>query len=201
MNCITAHCRISRQTVWKNGGLVFGNSQTDLPGFLLSGYQHFSGNYPKFYKMDNLSKLGWLAAEVLLQQGFHAGSYRPEEMGITLANANSSLDADQKYYQTVKEIASPSLFVYTLPNIMIGEISIRHHIKGACNFFVSSEFDAGFMEWMVNDQLEATALQACICGWVDLLEEEHQAVLYLVEKGTTACHPFTKENMNKIFQG
>src|SRR6187402_3983803 len=147
MNCITAHCRISGQAVWKNGDLVFGNSQTDLPGFLLSGYQHFSGNYPKFYKMDNLCKLGWLAAEVLLQEGLHGGSYRPEEIGITLANAHSSLDTDQKYYQTVKEIPSPSLFVYTLPNIMIGEISIRHQFKGACNFFISPQFDAAFMEW------------------------------------------------------
>ena len=209
MNCITASCRISGQSVSRNGDTVFENKDTDLPDFLLSGYQYFSGNYPKFYKMDNLSKLGWLAAEVLLKEGFLAGSYRPEEIGITLANANSSLDTDLKYFQTVKEIPSPALFVYTLPNIMIGEICIRHHIKGESACFISPGFDADFMEWMVNDLMDNNELRACICGWVDLLKDEHIAVLYLVEKETTeqfkdqapAFLSFKKENINKIFQG
>ena len=205
MNCITASCRISALSVTRNGDTVFENKETDLPGFLLSGYQHFSGNYPRFYKMDNLSKLGWLAAEILLKEGFYAGSYRPEEIGITLANANSSLDTDLKYSQTVKTIPSPALFVYTLPNIMIGEICIRHHFKGEGAFFISPAFDADLMERMVNDLMDNNELRACICGWVDLLEDEHLAVLYLVEKGTKEQAPpflpFKKENINKIFQG
>src|SRR3979490_833264 len=121
MNRITGSCRISDQSVSRNGDPLFENSGTDLPAFLLSVYRHFELNYPKFYKMDNLSKLGWLAAEVLLKEGLQTGGYQAEEIGITLANANSSLDTDMKYFETVKEIPSPALFVYTLPNIMIGE--------------------------------------------------------------------------------
>jgi len=55
------------------------------------------------------------------------------------------------------------------------------------------------MEWMVNDLMDDNACKACICGWVDLLEDEHMAVLYLAEKGIGK--EFTKETMNKIFQG
>ncbi len=130
MNCITAHCRISDHSVYRNGQRLLENKKGDLPGFLLSLYQHLNSNYPKFYKMDNLSKLGWLAAEILLKQENLLGSYQSEEIGISLANANASLDTDLKYYDSMKDIPSPSLFVYTLPNIVAGEICIRHKFKG-----------------------------------------------------------------------
>src|SRR5580658_10472690 len=80
----------------------FERTRADLGGFLQSVYQYSGVNYPRFYKMDNLSKLGWLAAEILLQDGFQAGDYRAEEIGIVLANANASLDTDLKYFDTVK---------------------------------------------------------------------------------------------------
>ena len=217
MNRITASCRISDQSISRNGDTVFENKGADLSDFLLSVYRHFELNYPKFYKMDNLSKLGWLAAEVLLKGSLSAGDYQAEEIGITLANANSSLDTDLKYYETVKEIPSPALFVYTLPNIMIGEICIRNNFKGESAFFVSPEFDADFLERYVNDLMDNNVLQACICGWVDLLGEAYKAVLYLVEKDgkhsgrspkervfgadeDPAGIPFIKDNIHKIFQ-
>ena len=198
MNRITASCRISDQSVSRNGDTLLENSGAGLPAFLLSGYRHFELNYPKFYKMDNLSKLGWLATEVLLKEDFNATGYRPEEIGITLANANSSLDTDLKYFETVKETPSPALFVYTLPNIMIGEICIRNNFKGESAFFISPEFDPAFLEQYVNDLMDNNVLQVCICGWVDLLGDEYKAVLYLVEKGPGT--PFTKENIHKLFQ-
>jgi hypothetical protein len=224
MNRITASCRISDHSVYRNGQLLFENKKTDLskkvdlhentdlPGFLLSGYHHFKLNYPKFYKMDNLSKLGWLAAEVLLKEDFRPGTYQPQEVGLSLANANSSLDTDLKYYETVREIPSPALFVYTLPNIMIGEICIRHNFKGESAFYISPRFDAGFMENTVNYLLDNDILKACIGGWVDLLGDEYKAVLYLVEKdGASAAQgsgehgdagglPFTTTTINQLFQ-
>ena len=126
---ISSSCIIGNNAVVKNGVKLFEKPGVDVAGFLLSVYQHFQFNYPKFYKMDNLSKLGWLAAEVLLKD-FPSKGFLPEEVGIALANANSSLDVDIKYYETVKEMASPALFVYTLPNILIGEICIRNNFKG-----------------------------------------------------------------------
>ena len=95
--------------------------------------------------MDSLSKLGWLAAEILLKDSFNKEALSVRKMsGLVFANANSSLDTDIKYYETAKDIASPALFVYTLPNIVIGEICIRHNFKGENAFFISEQFDAGF---------------------------------------------------------
>src|ERR1700754_4127986 len=94
---------------------------TGLSERLLSLYRSLKLDYPKFYKMDQLSKLGWLASEVLLKDNPILGTMQPEDIGIVLTNANSSLDTDIKYLDTVADIASPAVFVYTLPNIMIGE--------------------------------------------------------------------------------
>jgi hypothetical protein len=157
-------------------------------------------NYPKFYKMDNLSKLGWLASELLLKDSLKKDNCQPEEVGIVLANSNSSLDNDIKYFDSLKEFASPSLFVYTLPNIVIGEICIRNHFKGEHAFFVQDTFNAGFMEQQVNYLLDKDILKACICGWVDVLEQDYKGVLFLVEKETNnSSMLFSAKNMDNIF--
>jgi hypothetical protein len=185
--------------IYKNEVPVFEDRGTDLPGFLLSAYQGLSLNYPKFYKMDKLSKLGWLASEVLLN-GTSIKQYQPEEVGLILSNANASLDSDQKYIQSVSDIPSPALFVYTLPNIMIGEICIRNNFKGEDAFFIFEKFDAAFIETYVNDLLNKDILKACICGWVDVLGEDYKAVLFLVEKEEKDNSvPFTKKNLDTIF--
>ena len=200
-NYITSSCTIEHGTVFKDREQLFENKGADLSGFLLSVYHHFQLNYPKFYKMDNLSKLGWLAAEILLKDGFKKDQYQPEEIGLILANSNSSLDNDIKYFDSLKEFASPSLFVYTLPNIVIGEICIRNHFKGEHAFFIQDTFDTGFLAHQINYLLEKSILKACICGWVDVLEQDYKAVLFLVEKQKNENSVlFSAENMDNIFK-
>ncbi|MBC7887766.1 MAG: hypothetical protein H7Z13_07735 [Ferruginibacter sp.] len=207
---ITASSGISQHRVFKNQLPAYDNPDADMPGFLMAAYHHFGIKYPKFYKMDHLCKLGWLASEVLLKDSFDELRYQPEEMGIILANASSSLDADLKYFESTKEFASPALFVYTLPNIVIGEICIKHKFKGENAFFIFEAFDADFMEKYVRNLINSNILQACICGWVELIGEEYRAVLFLVEKarGPGDHEPeftqqgimlFTQENLNKIY--
>ena len=198
---ITGLCTISNGVIYKNNQKLFENKEADLPGFLLSVYQHFQLNYPKFYKMDNLSKLGWLASEILLKDTFKKESYQPEQVGLILANANSSLDNDIKYFDSTKDIASPSLFVHTLPNIVIGEICIRNNFKGEHAFYIQDNFDADFTEKQVTYLLDNDILQACICGWVDVLEQEYKAVLFLVEKGSRGSSVvLSADNMKNTFK-
>lgn len=198
---ITASCKITENIIYKNEQPVFESNKTELTEFLLEAYRHFAPDYPKFFKMDNLSKLGWLANEVLLQDGFEKTKYRPKDVGIVLSNAQASLDTDIKYYDTTKTFASPALFVYTLPNIVIGEISIRHHFKGENAFFIFDSFDAGFIEQYVGNLFNNDILQCCICGWVDVLDNKYDATLFLVEQDKSANSVnFTKENLNKIYQ-
>ena len=198
MEHITASCVIRGDRVFRNGRLVWESPRAALPEFLLSVYQHFGFQYPKFYKMDHLSKLGWLSAELLLRDGFEAADYRPEEVAVVLSNAHSSLDTDYKYFSTIGSIPSPAIFVYTLPNIVIGEICIRHKFKGENAFFIFETFDAGFLETYVGDLLRTGNARACICGWVDVLGEDYSAALFLIERKFTTLS-FTADNMNSLF--
>jgi hypothetical protein len=198
---ITASCSIVNNVVVKDNKVLFENKGIAVQPFLVSIYQHFAINYPRFYKMDNLGKLGWLAAEILLENSFNKAGYLPEDTGLVLANKSSSLDTDIKYYETVKTIASPALFVYTLPNIVMGEICIRHNFKGENDFFIFDSFNAGFIQQYVTHLFVTGALEACICGWVEIMDTNYQASLYLVEKkGNSNTTLFTEENIHHIYQ-
>lgn len=189
-------------TVRKDSAVFFTHDASSPTDFLLSVYQNFQLSYPKFYKMDVLSKLGWLASEVLLIDSFDKQAYTPAEVGIVLANANSSLDSDLRYMKSVADIPSPALFVYTLPNIMIAEISIRNNFKGEGAFFISEKFDAAFIETYVNNLFSNNNIKCCICGWVDVLGDDYKAVLFLVEKEQREnAMLFSKNNMDSIFGG
>nr|WP_294794489.1 hypothetical protein [uncultured Mucilaginibacter sp.] len=201
-NYITSSCSIANNWVRKDSAVVFTHNASSSADFLLSVYQNFQISYPKFYKMDVLSKLGWLASEVLLMDSFDKEAYTPAEVGIVLANSNSSLDSDLRYMKSVADIPSPALFVYTLPNIMIAEISIRNGFKGEGAFFISEKFDAVFIETYVNNLFINNNIKCCICGWVDVLGDDYKAVLFLVEKEQREnAVLFSKNNMDSIFGG
>jgi len=196
---ISSSCRISKSQVFKNEELLLGDKGGGVE-WLLGAYKYFGFDYPKFYRMDNLSRLGWLAAELLLKDGFQK-QYRPEDVGIVLANRSSSLDTDIKYFESTKTIASPALFVYTLPNIVMGEISIRHHLKGENALFVSEQFEPEFIQQYVQDLFYQGAVELCICGWLEYFQNNIEASLYLVEKTKNGMAlPFTGANINKIYQ-
>jgi len=198
---ITASCRISNQVIHKDRQKIFEDNKPSLTDFLLSAYDHFGFQYPKFYKMDTLSKLGWLASEVLLKNSFPQLHYKPEEVGIVLSNSNASLDTDIKYFDSTKEFASPSLFVYTLPNIITGEICIRNKFKGENAFFIQERFDADFIKQYAGYLLNNNILQCCICGRVDVIQEDYEALLVLIEKSGTGNHVlFTTENIQSLNQ-
>jgi hypothetical protein len=187
--------------VYLNGTLLWeAEQELELPDFLRAGYDRFSGQYPKFHKMDALSKLGWLAAEILLKDT-RVTTLPPEQVGMVLSNRSSSLDTDLRYYATVKEFASPALFVYTLPNIVMGEIAIRHGFKGENTFFVSDTFDTALMSTYPAQLLAETPLQACICGWVEVMEQQYEVVLFLVEnKQNDQAQPLTAAALSSLYQ-
>ena len=196
---ISSSCNINNHHVFKNTRLLREDNITGNE-WLLFLYKDFAFDYPKFYRMDNLSKLGWLATEILLKEGY-TKLYQPGDVGIVLGNKSSSLDTDVKYFASVKAIPSPALFVYTLPNIVMGEISIRHHLKGENALFVSDQFDVGFIQQYVQGLFVNGSVQCCICGWLEFFENNMEAALYLVEKSNNGVSlPFTEENINKLYQ-
>jgi hypothetical protein len=184
MQNIIPYCIIRNNKIWKNGGIIFEKHNVSLDDFMLEAYSTLKISYPKFYKMDRLSKLGFLAAEILLS-GLQK-KWEASQIALVLSNSNSSLDTDIRYWDTVKTIASPSLFVYTLPNIVAGEICIRHGIKGENLFFVSPQFDAEWMASYVDLLLSNGRTKYCLAGWIDVLSDRADVFLYLTDQSIPA---------------
>ena len=184
---ISKYCVIRDNRVFVDGQVMFsGEREEAFSGFIKKGYKHFKLDYPKFFKMDNLSKLGFIAAELLLKDADLKATFQNHKIGIILANSASSLDTDINYQTTINDrsdyFPSPAVFVYTLPNIVIGEICIKHKIMGESAFFVSEKFDEKFIYDYVVDLLKTSKVKCCITGWVELEGDQYESVLYLVKK-------------------
>ena len=173
-----------------NGELLYNEgdeqeAQTEnFPTFIKNAYKFLQTDYSKFFKMDNLSKFAFLAADVLLK----SENLSEEENNIALifSNKASSLDTDRKHQAAIENDAeyfpSPAVFVYTLPNICLGEISIKHRLYSENSFFIFDRFNAEHLQLYANSLLRSGKAEKVLCGWVDLDENSYEAFLYLVEK-------------------
>lgn len=154
---------------------------------LTSLYKEHIGDYPKFYKMDGLSKLGFVATEILLQAENDSECENTDSRSIAFFNRKASLNTDLDYLETINDkdnfFPSPSLFVYTLPNIVTGEIALRHHYFGETNFFILPNKDFN----QINDIIECMfcdkQTESIIGGWVEFLSSgEFEANIFIANK-------------------
>ena len=142
-------------------------------------YKQYIGDYPKFYKMDMLGRLGFVASELLLKAE-HENlnvNFNSENRAVVLFNRSSSLNADKRYEESIQDkdnyFPSPSLFVYTLPNIVTGEIAIRNHYMGETSFYVLPKRDQARMNEIIETAFLDPATTSILTGWLDDEDEEH----------------------------
>ena len=196
---IESFVTIRDNKVIKNHDLIFESKEIKSLDFLNELYKQNKIQYSKFFKMDKLSKLGFLATELLIHEDNAVKKLSPYQIAVVLSNKNSSLDNDLKYFESTKNIASPSLFVYTLPNIVIGEICIRNGFKGENFFFIGDVFDAELIKESVNLAFMNTDTQCCFCGWVDAYDETCEAIIFKVGKNKNeSTIDFTIQNLLKL---
>ncbi len=143
-------------------------------------YRELGCSYPKFFKMDTLSKWAWLGAEALLRQdgAWVYEGFPKEQVGLVLATLDGCLEADKKYADSMATVASPALFVYTLPNIMLGEICIRHGFKGEQLCLAGESFDAEALCYQAQDLLSVRNLGHCLFGWADASGDRQDICLF-----------------------
>lgn len=203
---ISDYCIIRQNRVVSNGSTLFASDENTASGFLTAVYRHFNIGYPKFHKMDNLCKLGFLAAELLLRHHSLIPEYERDKVGILFSNAASSIDTDRNHQQSIQSrhdyFPSPSVFVYTLANIVIGEICIRHGFYGEGAFFIEESFDAVRMHDAVAQLFEEEVIHCCITGWVEFDCDRCDAVLFLVQKSDIrpdGIANFDPVKMNEIY--
>ena len=157
-------------------------------------YRNHIADWPKFFKMDTLSKAGFVASELLFKE---IAQKRPEadefiqNRAIVLFGSTASLCADRNYQDTIQDkdnyYPSPALFVYTLPNIVTGEIAIRNHYRGETSFYVLEEFDAAQMAFHLSCALQDSVTDSILAGWVDSAHnDDFQAAMTLIDREDSA---------------
>ena len=143
-------------------------------------YRKEVGDYPKFFKMDPLSRLGFVATEMLLKES------PKTDYGVLLFNRSSSLADDLAFQSTIQShtdwFPSPALFVYTLPNIVTGEIAIRNHFQTETNFMV---LDTPHADIMAEQIAIAAQRGPQIAGWCEVdADGNNLAALVAVPQNT-----------------
>lgn len=140
-------------------------------------YKEHIGDYPKYYKMDGLSRLGFVASELLLrEEGKNAPNHQEKRTAVILFNRSSSIDADRKYQASIADddfFPSPSVFVYTLPNIVTGEIAIRHQWREETSFYILPERNDALMQQIAQASLAANGAEQVLTGWIDYEDENN----------------------------
>lgn len=151
----------------------------DMKGWLKRCYQALDMSYPKFHKMDEQCRVGVLLAEPIMAQV--SDMHAKVKTGVFLINRSASIYTDSIFYNSyTKESASPARFVYTLPNIVIGEIAIRYKLLGEHGFFIMDEIDSESLYLYVDSLLTEEVLDAALLGVVDVSRNGIQgAMCYL----------------------
>jgi 3-oxoacyl-(acyl-carrier-protein) synthase len=184
---IVSKCSINALGVELNGERVCANEPADgFPAFIRKAYASLNPAYRKFYKMDDLSKLGFITAAWLTLPVAGFAALPPESKGIVIANRSASLDTDIHYRRNLDAVgdreASPAVFAYTLPNVMLGEICIYWKMKGENTFFIQREFDKDFLVQYAGIVMNEQDLNYCIVGWCDLPGNDFLSEFYLMER-------------------
>lgn len=179
---ISGWCLIENNRLVLNGETVLESPGIEFGEFAKQVYQQAETGYPKFFKMDNLSKLAFLAADRLLKNEVKEGA--ENNIALVFANRSSSLDTDVKYQESIADrdsyYPSPAVFVYTLPNICIGEISIRYKLYTENSFFIFAGFNPEFFANYADILLDTNKADKVLCGWVEFYKDTYKAFMYLV---------------------
>jgi hypothetical protein len=191
-----SYVRITEAGAVRNGKPIPETAGVDASGV----YRALGGQYPKFFKMDSLSKWGWLGAEALLMEGdqpLYEG-IDLSQIAVVIHTTDGCLEVDKRYAETLQNIPSPALFVYTLPNIMLGEICIRHGFTGEQLCRVVENFDAAWLLPEVRTLLLGGRASHCLFGKVDATDGYHDVCLFWADSET--IQELTAEQLQVVYE-
>lgn len=197
---LVATSYLSNKGIQLNNELIQAISSSD-DNWLKSIYTALDCDYPKFHKMDNLSKMAFLCSTVL-NEILATIPDKEEDLQLIFANASSSQVTDLKFIDSyqIQGAPSPSLFVYTLPNIVTGELAIRNKWYGENIFLISEKME----ETLFENQIEFAFKKGnshCLCSWVESNKDgNEECFVFLVSNSDESSKNFTTELTNRLNQ-
>ena len=201
MKCINLYiqdyCRIKSGTIYKNSELLYKDINSPFDVFIKAVYKKFSKPYPKFYKMDSLSKLSYITAEILLED-----KQLIDNTALIFSNKSSSLETDKLHQEAIDNrdnyYPSPAVFVYTLPNICMGEICIRHKLHTENSFFIFEAFNAEHLYNYSKALIQFNNIEKALCAWIEKDENGYDAFMYLIGKKGQLIH--SPDELNRLYR-
>ncbi len=127
------------------------------------GALHWSSLFPsdpgRFARMDLMSRLGLMAVELLEVDLASLLVDQRDRIAVCVETWTGSLATDLCFLQTPRA----SLFSYTLPSTVIGEICIRYHLRGPVLCLLKPDSDSSAILAEAVDLLEHDDADACLC--------------------------------------
>lgn len=197
---IKSYCSVKNNQIVYNGKAIFKNAPSDFLAFIKSAYKELLSSYPKFYKMDALSKLATVASSIVLD-GSSINLDDEHNIALVFSNSASSLETDRAHQALIDQDqgygASPSIFVYTLPNICLGELSIKYKLYSENSFFIFEHFNASHLLRYAEMLLLNKQADQVLCGWIEVDGENYNAFVYLVAPTGEIRH--SEDEINRLY--
>jgi 3-oxoacyl-(acyl-carrier-protein) synthase len=173
--------------IYINGAAII---QKDLYGTLRLGIQKidmkdlfqieslralFSQKPTRFGRFDQYTRLGCAAVGLALSDAGFDPNNKESKTGLILAGQYGSFVTDLDYQKTVYgggQFASPNLFSYTLPNIVIGECANQFGFMGPTYCIDSDNGRASQALHQASVYLETKTAEAMLVGWLEVLPDQ-----------------------------
>jgi 3-oxoacyl-[acyl-carrier-protein] synthase II len=161
-------------------------------------------------RLDNYSKAGLIGASIALKDAGIDTADAPETTGLIVSTVTGSAQVDHKYFHTVVPedglFSSPNLFAYTLPNCMLGEVSIRYGFTGPA--LVLSQQSPDMMNGITGGIkfLNYGLCEQVVAGYcnieVDMIDTECKpGVVFLVMQKTSKISPLVYNGTELLYNG
>lgn len=163
-------CLIHKNKITVDGKVVYELSEHEtIDAFLTKAYWEFKIAYPKFHKMDTISKLGIFTSSILfdaIQQ-----THEPLRTGIIISSHSGCTYTDVQYIKEIQQdpdSSHPALFTYTLPSIVMGEICIKHKIQGENIYMITDCFQKQLLHKLAKIMFAYKEMDQCLIGWIEV---------------------------------
>ena len=135
-------------------------------------------------RFDAFTKIGFAVLALALRQAGFAPDGRLRRVGLVMASRRGCLDTDLEFQRGCvpdASLASPNLFSYTLPGVVLGECAVAFGLTGPTLSVGGDGPEAVKVACLL---LRDDALEACVAGW---LEASHGAVALVLDKFPGNC--------------
>jgi hypothetical protein len=198
MSRITAYCHLNEDYCSVNGAILARRDIASPDSWLKQLYKEQEFAYPKFHKMDTLSQAGIITTELIKRANSRiVTGFQDDEIALLFANKSSSSETDLRFRASYEQngAPSPALFVYTLPNIVLGEIAILNKWYGENMFVVLPKFAPDFFV-SYSAILISKGSKGVLGGWLDVSEGRTNAFVFFVEDNAQEGIEFDIANLS-----